>query len=107
VASDQIDRPVMTISDGNVAGLVAAGILASLAEQYIEMTGRSFGFINPLLYRMAELYPNVFNDITQGDNRCVPTHNQASAGCADKCEGFSAVEGWDPEGYESASKQRS
>jgi len=47
------------------------------------------GFINPLLYQIAEKYPEAFNDIVMGDNRC----GVDGSGC---CEhGFKAARGWD------------
>ena len=47
-------------------------------------SGRSVGFINPILYSN----PGAFNDITQGDNNCTSSGKMC-------CAGYSAGPGWD------------
>ena len=47
-------------------------------------TSKSLGFLNPLLYDMAEKSPSTFHDITVGNNNWY-------------CQfGFKAQKGWDP-----------
>lgn len=47
------------------------------------------GFINPLLYYYAQHYPETFNDVVYGDNKCMVKDQM----CCNN--GFSAVPGWD------------
>merc|ERR1712073_65511 len=44
-----------------------AGYLNSLS---VNKTGKPLGFLNPLLYKMAEAQPLAFTDIVSGDNEC-------------------------------------
>lgn len=45
-----------------------AAVVALLAEEFKQKTGKSFGFINPLLYKMWADDPSTFIDVTEGDN---------------------------------------
>ncbi|CAF1026457.1 unnamed protein product [Adineta steineri] len=67
-----------------------AGIVSILNSYSINMTNRTLGFLNPLLYKMAKDCPKCFKDITSGDNICVRDT------CNDQCKGFQASCGWDP-----------
>lgn len=55
-------------------------ILTLINEERYRHGKTSVGFINPVAYA----HPEIFNDITKGDN----------PGCG--TDGFSAVKGWDP-----------
>jgi tripeptidyl-peptidase-1 len=59
---------------------VFGSIITLINEERYNAGKTSVGFINPTIYA----HPEVFNDITQGDN----------PGCG--TNGFSAVPGWDP-----------
>ncbi|HUZ34856.1 MAG TPA: S53 family peptidase [Streptosporangiaceae bacterium] len=63
-----------------------AGLIA-LADQY---AGRSLGFVNPALYRIARtaLYHQAFHDITTGTNTVSFPPKQIT--------GYRAAPGWDP-----------
>jgi tripeptidyl-peptidase-1 len=67
-----------------------AGIVSILNSHSIKITGKTLGFLNPLLYKMAKECPDCFHDITVGNNKC--TENI----CTDQCKGFQAACGWDP-----------
>ncbi len=67
-----------------------AGIVSILNSHSIKITGKTLGFLNPLLYKMAKECPDCFHDITVGNNKC------PNAGCTDQCKGFQAAYGWDP-----------
>ncbi|CAF1044572.1 unnamed protein product [Adineta steineri] len=67
-----------------------AGIVSILNSRSIKITGKTLGFLNPLLYKMAKECPECFNDITVGNNKCTSTI------CTDQCKGFQAACGWDP-----------
>jgi uncharacterized protein (TIGR03437 family) len=67
-----------------------AGVVA-LLNQYLNTSG--LGNINPVLYRLAQIAPNAFHDITSGSN-IVPCAS-GSPGCVNGLEGFSAGPGYD------------
>ncbi|CAF1075890.1 unnamed protein product [Adineta steineri] len=67
-----------------------AGIVSILNSRSIQITGKTLGFLNPLLYKMAKECPECFKDITVGNNKCTQTV------CTDQCRGFQAACGWDP-----------
>eukprot|EP01117_Protostelium_nocturnum_P016635 TRINITY_DN6634_c0_g1_i1.p1 TRINITY_DN6634_c0_g1~~TRINITY_DN6634_c0_g1_i1.p1 ORF type:complete len:714 (-),score=170.80 TRINITY_DN6634_c0_g1_i1:122-2263(-) len=75
--------------DGTSASAPAlAGLISLLNDEALNAGKTQLGFLNPLLYRMAEEYPEAFNDITEGDNKC----NRAYC-----CKyGYEASKGWDP-----------
>eukprot|EP00741_Cyanophora_paradoxa_P005383 tig00000881_g5221.t1 len=52
------------------------------------------GFVNPLLYSLHDSNPDIFNDVTSGDNKCIAWDGAGKPFC---CRyGFTATEGWDP-----------
>jgi len=65
-------------------------VLSLLNEEYMKLTGAPLGFVNPLIYEMADVQPNTFQDVVIGDNVCT------EGGCAATCKGFYATIGWDP-----------
>ena len=70
-----------TLVEGtSVSTPVFAGLITRINSFRLNAGKKPVGFINPTLYR----HPEVFNDVTVGNN---PGCNTA---------GFSAVEGWDP-----------
>jgi len=87
------------ILDGGNAGLIGgtsqssptfAAVAALLADAYKTKTGKSFGFMNPLLYAAWKADPSTFIDITVGDNICTED------GCSPTCVGYVCTKGWDP-----------
>ena len=69
---------------------IFAGVVSLLNQASFKKSGKPLGFLNPLLYAMYEADPNIFHDVTEGNNRCT------EMGCSDKCFGFFATAGWDP-----------
>ena len=67
-----------------------ASIIAMLNVASIQKTGKTLGFLNPFLYKMAADEPSAFHDITVGDNKCT------EYGCYATCEGYQTAAGWDP-----------
>jgi len=61
-----------------------------LNQVAMKKTGKPLGFLNPLIYQIADACPNCFQDITVGDNICTED------GCSPGCQGFKCTKGWDP-----------
>ena len=83
------------IIDNGQAGLVSgtslstpiiAGIFSYLAAEFKNKTGTQLGFLSPLLYTAHHHHPDVFHDITIGDN-CYTTPCNGT--------GFLAYKGWE------------
>lgn len=68
------------IGGTSAAAPVFASILTRINEELLAKKGTTVGFVNPTLYA----HPEVFHDITSGDN----------PGCG--TNGFSTAPGWDP-----------
>ena len=68
-----------------------AGILTILNSHQMENNKPKLGFANPVLYQMARDNPNIFKDITQGNNYCTE-----ELCCPNTNYGYEATEGWDP-----------
>jgi len=66
---------------------LVAAMVARLNDERLQQGLPPLGFLNPLLYRLAEKHPEAFNDVVMGDNRC------SASRC---CEtGFGTSRGWD------------
>jgi len=87
------------ILDGGEAQLIGgtsqsaptfAAIVALLADSFKSKTGKSFGYINQLIYAAYKADPTTFTDVVVGDNICTED------GCAPTCVGFTCTKGWDP-----------
>jgi len=70
---------------------IIAATFSLLQAEYSALTGKQLGFLNPLLYQAAAEAPEVFHDITIGDN-C----RTAACKNPDGVDGFLAYKGWDP-----------
>mmetsp|Transcript_18166 Transcript_18166/g.29846 ORF Transcript_18166/g.29846 Transcript_18166/m.29846 type:complete len:597 (+) Transcript_18166:186-1976(+) len=80
--------------DGTSASTpVFAAMLSLINDERLNQGLPPLGFVNPLLYKLAASSPSIFNDVTQGNNKCT-----ASAGPKPVCckSGFNAAHGWDP-----------
>lgn len=66
-----------------------AGVTALLNQH---LGGSGLGNINPALYRLAQATQDVFNNITQGDNKA--PCQQSSPGCVNGLVGFNAGTGF-------------
>src|SRR5271157_2554833 len=84
------DQTVTVIGGTSTAAPTFAGIVALLVQQ----TNQPQGNINPILYSLAASAPNVFHDITTGDNMVPCT--QGTKDCpVSGMIGFSAGPGYD------------
>ena len=82
-----------TCAQGGVDGTSAsspafAGIVTLLNGALLAEGKSALGFLNPLLYKMAQEAPAAFRDVTYGDNKC--TRNFCML------YGYNATQGWDP-----------
>ncbi|EMD37174.1 hypothetical protein CERSUDRAFT_137710, partial [Gelatoporia subvermispora B] len=69
-----------TVSGTSASAPIVASIIALINDRLFAAGGSSLGFLNPLIYA----FPEVFTDITSGNN----------PGC--NTNGFPAIDGWDP-----------
>jgi len=72
------------------AAPIVASLFALLNQISLQKTGKTLGFLNPLIYQMYADDPTIFQDIVTGDNKCT------EYGCASSCKGFQCTKGWDP-----------
>jgi tripeptidyl-peptidase-1 len=72
---------------------VVAGMLALINNERLLNGKKPLGFVNPLIYQLAASNPEVFNDVTEGENKCC-AGTRYSGICCDN--GFKATGGWDP-----------
>jgi len=71
-----------------------AGLLSLINAQLIDSGKPRLGFVNPLLYQLKISHPEVFNQISSGNNRCNGWFTAVSNCCK---YGFSAYDGpWNP-----------
>ena len=80
-----------------------AAIISRLNAISVSITGKTLGFVNPLLYYFQRQYLanptstlNPFNDVVIGNNICPPSGNCTNATVFNSCSGFYAAPGWDP-----------
>jgi hypothetical protein len=69
---------------------VIASIITLLNDLRLQNNQSSLGFINPLLYEIAQNHGEVFNDIVYGDNSCLLRDETCCS------VGFHAAPGFDP-----------
>eukprot|EP00474_Spongospora_subterranea_P008696 CRZ09154.1 hypothetical protein [Spongospora subterranea] len=84
------------MESGTSASAPVFAALIALANGVQLQIGRpSLGFVNPLLYHMSNLHPEVFHDVVKGRNNCAAgVVGNGPINCCDF--GFTAVKGWDP-----------
>eukprot|EP00761_Pharyngomonas_kirbyi_P013604 gb/GECH01013633.1/.p1 GENE.gb/GECH01013633.1/~~gb/GECH01013633.1/.p1 ORF type:complete len:821 (+),score=178.25 gb/GECH01013633.1/:1-2463(+) len=71
-----------------------AGMISLLNDRRFNQGKNALGFLNPLLYKIAENHNDAFYDVTMGNNRCAASHFPDKGNCCP--EGFEAIPGWDP-----------
>jgi len=80
----------ISVSAGTSASTPIFAAITSLLNDYRLNNGKSpLGFLNPMLYKMASVAPQAFNDVIYGDNRCT----RFTTCCT---YGYGATAGWDP-----------
>jgi len=62
----------------------------------IQAGKRPIGFLNQIIYALAESDPSAFNDITSGINNCCADPNGAPPPQVCCQYGFTCAQGWDP-----------
>ena len=73
-----IDGLVNARASTFVAAPIFAGYVSLLNEVATAISGKPLGFLNPLLYQMAQNDPTTFNDFGQGYNNICPQSAQAT-----------------------------
>eukprot|EP01126_Amoeba_proteus_P006024 TRINITY_DN1208_c0_g2_i2.p1 TRINITY_DN1208_c0_g2~~TRINITY_DN1208_c0_g2_i2.p1 ORF type:complete len:710 (-),score=120.24 TRINITY_DN1208_c0_g2_i2:95-2224(-) len=88
----------MTPVDGTSASApIFAGIVSLLTDARLRAGKPALGFLNPLLYQIAEEVPDAFRDVVVGENKCSTFNSPDNDGSKSCCPyGFSASAGWDP-----------
>lgn len=77
-------------TDGtSVSAPIVASMVVIINEMLLKQGKPVLGFLNPLLYQLADVCPQVFQDVTRGDSAC---GGQAMSCCP---TGHVATEGWD------------
>jgi tripeptidyl-peptidase-1 len=83
------------VSGTSASAPVFAAILTLANNERLNNGKSSLGFVNPALYSLSVSQPNVFNDVTVGDNRCAAL--PYLGGTPTCCQhGFRCSTGWDP-----------
>ena len=81
----------ITFSAGTSASTpIFSAIVTLLNDAMLNAGKKPLGFLNPLLYKMADSCQDCFYDITNGTNACGQAY-----GCQAPCEGYTATTGWD------------
>jgi tripeptidyl-peptidase-1 len=84
-----LEDTVEPVGGTSVSSPTFAGLVSLLNQAALRHSGKTLGFLNPLLYHMYASDPSIFFDIVVGDNKCT------EQGCDPACQGFSATPGWD------------
>lgn len=80
---------IETTGGTSASGPILAGLVTLLNDQRLAAGRPPLGFLNPFLYHAAEHYPESFNLVLGGDNRCRETEGN---GVEDCCEyGFPSL----------------
>ncbi|OQS07518.1 tripeptidyl-peptidase [Thraustotheca clavata] len=81
----------LQFTDGTSASALIVGVVLNHVNKYrLDIGLNLLGFINPYLYKLYEVCPEIFRDITVGNNKC-GGHGQTCCST-----GFEAGPGWDP-----------
>lgn len=85
-----VDAGLLLPADGTSASSpIFAGMVALLNNVRLAAGKPPVGFLNPLMYSIQASYPEVFYDVTVGENSC------GAFSCCDRSLGFSTTTGWD------------
>jgi len=77
------------VSGTSVSSPIMGAFFSLLNQVSIKKTGKTLGFLNPLIYQMYADRPSIFTDVTVGENLCT------EYGCYAACHGYKAAPGWD------------
>ena len=73
-----------------------AGMVALLNQRELEKGKGPLGFMNPLLYKMHQEDPSLFNDVTVGNNFCTEYNCCPQRADQGSDYGYLSTKGWDP-----------
>tara|TARA_B100000674_G_scaffold473396_1_gene464260 strand:- start:310 stop:2037 length:1728 start_codon:yes stop_codon:yes gene_type:complete len=92
-----IDGGILQSVDGTSCSSPLFAAIVSLLNDYQVSRGKpKLGFINPVLYKMAEDNPNIFHDIKEGNNFCTEYFCCPIRKDGGSDFGYLASNGWDP-----------
>jgi len=80
------------VSGTSASAPAFAAIVSLMNDALIKAGEKPLGFLNPTLYSLGASDPDVYHDVTSGDNKCAA--GQGSPTCC--TQGFTASIGWDP-----------
>ncbi|KYQ88241.1 peptidase C53 family protein [Tieghemostelium lacteum] len=83
----------MTVDGTSASAPIFAGLITILNDIRLKAGLNPLGFINPLLYQIAQDYPEAFYDVTVGDNRCGIYNMPNAPTCCP--HGFQSTPGYD------------
>jgi tripeptidyl-peptidase-1 len=81
------------VSGTSASAPVLAAFITLINGERLAAGKKPLGFLNPVLYKLAAKYPNIFNDVVKGDNKCCAGAPGAQTCCQ---YGFQATKGFDP-----------
>ncbi|KAI8112668.1 hypothetical protein M9434_003989 [Picochlorum sp. BPE23] len=84
------DGDIQVVSGTSLSTPLVASLFMLANQRLLQDGYRKIGYANPMLYWMADNCPDVFTDITQGNNQNSQTPGQPCA------FGFPSAKGWDP-----------
>ncbi|KDO32601.1 hypothetical protein SPRG_03074 [Saprolegnia parasitica CBS 223.65] len=85
-----VDNMVEWTDGTSASAPIVAALLNQVNKDRLLRNLPLLGFVNPYLYKLFDVCPHIFRDISVGNNKC-GGHGQD---CCDS--GFSAGSGWDP-----------
>ena len=86
----EVSGSVYGVGGTSVSSPIMGSFFSLLNQVSIRKTGKTLGFLNPLIYQMyADEPESIFQDVVDGDNVCT------ESGCSRSCVGYYATEGWD------------
>ena len=86
----EVSNSVYGVGGTSVSSPIMGSFFSLLNQVSVKKTGKTLGFLNPLIYQMyADEPTSIFQDVTEGDNVCT------ESGCFRSCVGYYAADGWD------------
>ena len=96
--ADACKRPYQ-VSGTSASCPVMAGLITRVNALRMNVNKKSLGALGPAMYHLYDTKPDLFHDITSGDNKCTAICNNPGEcpkprlTCCE--EGFTAQKGWD------------
>ena len=83
-------RGFIPIAGTSASTPAVAGMISLINDERLHNGLPPLGFLNPMIYKLAQDHPEAFNDVRFGQNNC----SAVPESCCPY--GFKAAEGWDP-----------